>query len=142
MKRRKLPTILHTIHILILNNLAKLCNPAQVSIYVFWFCDCILLITVFACLFLPRSQVLSQQKRFTPMICSNPAGSSGLGAENQGGGGGGGGDGEPVPPTNPPEKKEKKPPSMTKKAASKVSGLSTKLTDLKCLRTQVKASSL
>ena len=45
---------------------------------------------------------------------------------------------------NPPDgpKKEKKPPSLTKKFASKVSTVSSKLTELKCVTTQVTTSEL
>ena len=50
-----------------------------------------------------------------------------------------GGDVDTVPVK---DKKPKAPPSLQKKAASKVSSLSSKLTDLKCLRTQVAGSDL
>ena len=53
-----------------------------------------------------------------------------------------GGNVEHVPPAAEPKKKAKKEVSLNRKAASTVSGLSSKVTDIRCLVTQIDNSEL
>ena len=88
---------------------------------------------------LPRSEINNRHQKMPAMLGSSvPGAGNGHGALPLPGATPGAGD-ERMPP---PEKKPKPPPSLGKKAASKVSSLSSKLTDLKCLRTQLAGSDL
>ena len=134
--------VLHDIEMTIVDNFFCIYIPC-IYIYISLLCSLWLLQVGFLA---PRSVLLKQQQHSRPAIPELGLGApGGVGGPNETGkpynpgmGVGGGG---PQNPTRP-KPKAKPPPSMTKKAASKVSALSTKLTDLKCLATLIKSSNL
>lgn len=75
------------------------------------------------------------------IMLKNPSRPRGGDNGQSGNQGNGDGDQQPLPNANPPEKKPKVVP-VNRKAASKVSSLSSKITDVRCLTTQLENSNL
>ena len=75
------------------------------------------------------------------IMLKNPSRPRGGDNGQSGNQGNGDGDQQPLPNANPPEKKPKVVP-LNRKAASKVSSLSSKITDVRCLTTQLENSNL
>ena len=87
-----------------------------------------------------RSEVLSESRlgQAIPGNARPPVGDASSAAAGGGTGGGGGGGG----PTGGGGPKNQKRPSMMKKFAGKVSTLSGKITELKCVQTQINSCEL